>query len=30
MNRGDRRERIFQDDEDRQHFLLALGGACHG
>jgi len=28
MNRGDRRERIFQDDEDRQHFLLALGEAC--
>jgi len=28
MNRGDRRERIFQDDEDRQRFILALGEAC--
>src|SRR5580692_9798099 len=28
MNRGDRRENIFKDDEDRQGFLAALGEAC--
>ncbi|HEV2210754.1 MAG TPA: transposase, partial [Verrucomicrobiae bacterium] len=28
MNRGDRREDIFQDDEDRQRFLQTLGEAC--
>jgi putative transposase len=28
MNRGDRRERIFQDDEDRRCFLEALGEGC--
>ena len=28
MNRGDRREPIFQDDEDRQRFLATLGEAC--
>jgi putative transposase len=28
MNRGDRREHIFKDDEDRQGFLAALGEAC--
>jgi|ERR1700691_4255526 REP element-mobilizing transposase RayT len=28
MNRGDRREPIFKDDEDRQRFLTALGQAC--
>ena len=28
MNRGDRREPIFLDDEDRQRFLTALGEAC--
>ncbi len=28
MNRGDRRERIFQDDQDRQSFLQTLGQAC--
>ena len=28
MNRGDRREPIFQDDRDRQDFLDALGEAC--
>ena len=27
MNRGDRREAIFQDDQDRQDFLAALGEA---
>ena len=28
MNRGDRREPIFRDDEDRQKFLTTLGEAC--
>jgi REP element-mobilizing transposase RayT len=28
MNRGDRRELIFLDDEDRQRFLTTLGEAC--
>jgi REP element-mobilizing transposase RayT len=28
MNRGDRREDIFRDDEDRQRFLDTLGEAC--
>src|SRR5271165_4861998 len=28
MNRGDRREPIFQDDEDRRRFLSTLGEAC--
>jgi REP element-mobilizing transposase RayT len=28
MNRGDRREPIFQDDADRQRFLETLGEAC--
>jgi REP element-mobilizing transposase RayT len=28
MNRGDRREPIFQDDADRLQFVEALGGAC--
>ena len=28
MNRGDRREDIFRDDEDRRRFLAALGEAC--
>jgi len=28
MNRGDRREVIFQDDEDRERFLTTLGEAC--
>jgi putative transposase len=28
MNRGDRRELIFLDDEDRQRFLATLGEAC--
>jgi hypothetical protein len=28
MNRGDRRERIFMDDADRQHFVDTLGEAC--
>jgi putative transposase len=28
MNRGDRREPIFKDDEDRQRFLATLGEAC--
>jgi len=28
MNRGDRREPIFQDDADRQTFLATLGEAC--
>jgi putative transposase len=28
MNRGDRREDIFQDDEDRKRFLATLGEAC--
>ena len=28
MNRGDRREDIFRDDQDRQKFLTTLGEAC--
>ena len=28
MNRGDQREDIFRDDEDRQKFLATLGEAC--
>ena len=28
MNRGDRREDIYADDEDRQRFLATLGQAC--
>jgi REP element-mobilizing transposase RayT len=28
MNRGDRREPIFRDDEDRQRFITTLGDAC--
>ena len=28
MNRGDQREDIFRDDEDRQRFLCTLGEAC--
>jgi len=28
MNRGDRREDIFQDVEDRKRFLSTLGEAC--
>src|ERR1035437_2896452 len=28
MNRGDQREDIFRDDEDRQKFLFTLGEAC--
>lgn len=28
MNRGDRRESIFQDDKERELFLTALGEAC--
>ena len=28
MNRGDRREPIFDDDLDRQRFLQTLGEAC--
>lgn len=28
MNRGDQREDIFRDDEDRQRFLATLGEAC--
>jgi putative transposase len=28
LNRGDRREEIFRDDEDRQRFLITLGEAC--
>jgi len=28
LNRGDRREAIFRDDEDRRRFLVALGEAC--
>src|SRR6266404_5512349 len=28
MNRGDRREPIFEDDQDRQRFLSTLGEAC--
>ena len=28
MNRGDRREPIFRDDEDRERFLATLGEGC--
>ena len=28
MNRGDQRDDIFRDDEDRQKFLSTLGEAC--
>ena len=28
MNRGDQREDIFRDDEDRQRLLATLGEAC--
>jgi len=28
MNRGDRRESIFHDDDDRQRFIETLGEAC--
>ena len=28
LNRGDRREAIFRDDEDRQQMLTTLGEAC--
>ena len=28
LNRGDRREPIFGDDQDRQRFLDTLGEAC--
>jgi len=28
MNRGDRREPIFKDEEDRDRFLRTLGDAC--
>ncbi|MDR3564758.1 MAG: transposase, partial [Negativicutes bacterium] len=28
MNRGDRREAVFQDHQDRQRFLETLGEAC--
>jgi len=28
MNRGDRREPIFRDDEDRERFMATLGEAC--
>src|SRR5688572_8089482 len=28
LNRGDRREPIFKDDEDRARFLVTLGQAC--
>jgi len=28
MSRGDRREPIFEDDEDRERFLKTLGQAC--
>jgi len=28
MSRGDRREAVFQDDEDRRRFLTTLGEAC--
>ncbi len=28
MNRGDRREPIFKDDEDRRRFLVTMGQAC--
>jgi len=28
MNRGDRREAIFKDDQDREQFLATLGEGC--
>src|ERR1700674_1024873 len=28
MNRGDQRENIFRDDQDREQFLKTLGEAC--
>ena len=28
MNRGDRRERIFEDEVDRQRFVATLGEVC--
>jgi len=28
INRGDRREPIFRDDEDRERFMATLGEAC--
>jgi hypothetical protein len=28
LNRGDQREEISRDDEDRQRFANTLGGAC--
>ena len=28
MNRGDQREEVFRDDEDRQKLLATLGEAC--
>ena len=28
LNRGDQREDIFKDDEDRKQFLSTLGEAC--
>ena len=28
MSRGDRREDVFKDDQDRHQFLQALGEAC--
>ncbi|HKI69320.1 MAG TPA: hypothetical protein VKA67_07015 [Verrucomicrobiae bacterium] len=28
MNRGDRREAIFRDGEDRRRFISTLGEAC--
>ncbi|MCK7516207.1 MAG: transposase [Desulfobacterales bacterium] len=28
MNRGDRREPIFQDEDDRQRFVATLGEVC--
>jgi len=28
MNRGDRREEIFKDDQDRRRFLETLGQTC--
>ncbi len=28
MNRGDRRDNIFEDDEDRHRFLKSLAEAC--
>jgi hypothetical protein len=28
MNRGDRREAIFRDDQDRKRFISTLGEAC--